>query len=224
VTGWVAVPAVLVHVRVYVVAAASVTTCAPPLVVTAMFWSIEHAGAGVGALAYVHENATVVGTPIVTEPGDATNVPIMGATGTGVAPRLSVRVVVPAELVQVSVYEVAVVIVTLVVAPAVTGPTPWLIEHAGAGTGVVANVHVHVMSDGTPISAAVGVAANPASAGATGWSTWTTSCAVSAPTTLVQVRVYAVDARRVRVTVVPLVMAPMPLSIEQLGAGDGSTA
>src|SRR4051812_45311251 len=85
---------------------------------------------------------------------------------------------VPAALVQLSVNVALMDRVTLVIAPEVTGPTLRLMEHVGAGTGVLLYDQVQVTSVGLPTTTAAGFAENEASTGATGGTGGTTvTCA-----------------------------------------------
>ena len=133
----VAVPALFVHVSVYVVATVCVTLVACPLVTGPTLLLIEQSGAGVGELEYVHAQVTFVATPLVTEDGVAVNEASAGATGAAVTPIVTCALSLPAAFVQVSVYVVATVCVTLAVAPLAIAPTPWSMVQSGAGDGVL---------------------------------------------------------------------------------------
>src|SRR5689334_15690089 len=115
-------------------------------------------GAGVGAVEYVQFHWMLVGVPATTDDGIATNAEIAGATGAATAVMETSLVAVPAELVHVSVNTASLDRVTLVVAPEVTVPTLRLMEHVGAGTGVLLYDQVQVTSVGLPITTAVGLA------------------------------------------------------------------
>ena len=79
----------------------------------------------------------LVGTPLVTDDGVAVNVPSTGATGTAVTEIVAVRVPFPPAFVHVSVNVVDDVSVTIDIWPLAIGPTPLLIEHVGAGVGLL---------------------------------------------------------------------------------------
>lgn len=118
------VPPPFVHVSVYVVAVVSVTLVIDPDVTVPTLLLMEHVGAGVGLLEYVHVQVMFVGTPLVADAGVAVNVPIVGATGAPAVSIVSCRESLPPAFVHVSVYVRVDVCVTLRVSPLVIAPTP----------------------------------------------------------------------------------------------------
>src|SRR4051812_44649110 len=110
--------------------------------------------------------------------------------------------------------------VMLVVAPEETVPTFRLMEHAGAGTGVLLYDQVQVTSVGRSTTTEVGFAENEASTGATGWTTVTRASFVDSPAELEQRKVKVVSAVSVTLDCNPPVTGPTP-SIAHAGAGLG---
>ncbi len=160
------VPAALVQSIVNTVLADRVTVVAIPGVTAPTPLSIEHVGAGIGALPYVQLQVTLVGLPVTTALGLTENEPITGRTGWTTV-TVTVLVDSPASLVQRRVKVVSAVSVRVDCAPSETAPTP-SIEHSGAGLGVPSNPNDHVKVAATPLITEDGDAEKADSDGATG--------------------------------------------------------
>jgi hypothetical protein len=140
-------------------ACASVTDVAAPDTTVPTPCSIVHTGGGDGGDEYVHVHVTEVAAFVVTSAGDAVNDVMNGATGG--TPITTWRAAEPTLFVQVSVNVVTVLIVTIVIWPRVTAPTPLSIVHAGSGSvGSSWYVHDHITAVATPAVTCDGVATN----------------------------------------------------------------
>jgi hypothetical protein len=167
---------------------------------------------------------TFVGVLAVIELGDAVKVASTGAIGTGVVSIVICLLSLPARLLQVSVYVVAVASVRFVVAPFAMLPMPWSSEQSGIGVGAFAYVQVHVTGVALPTTTVAGVATSVASDGATGAGTTViVVSAVASPPPFVQCSVNVVSALLVMIDCESGVTGPTP-SISHDGAGLGMFA